>query len=1075
MSLIKSDNFFVVRLPRLPQSNLDNIPEGIKELRILLKEWMADPLVKEAIYIASPTLYDRIGIWSKNPNSKEAEKISYTLLKYYVRMSSRPTPFGLFSGIGLGTYSKRNLLISDSPILDIRRTRIDIAYLLSIRESLRATVGDDALRFFLNPTLRGAHSFIYYIELTDKGGNRQYKLSSIDTEPHLIAMLTLMGYGSHTKPPKSVDDIICGFCDIYPEAKREDVKTYITELIDESVLVVDFPLPITGEPTQSGVYTSLSRLNIFPGSEIFLECISKLDKLDSVAPEQRNEKLDPLSIYKSIYNSLSKLPFPIPDKKLFQVDIRREFKACELSEDFSKKLGDTLILLAETCNPTRSSLENFVDEFNRRFSGHMVPLLTVTNEETGVSIFSNKNYKSDLLSDLKIKHKQIKRGAEPRTENFLDRLITDQYHNSLDNEKAVIVIESKDLKQEAANKANAKINLPSSFAAIVSLYKNNEDDLVVHFKGCYGPSAANLLGRFSHLDKKLCSYLQLHLRQEETNTPEAIFAEVVHLPDGRTGNIVARPHLRNYEIVVISESYLPNDRQISLDDLNVYVENGIVKLWSSRLNRQIIPRLSSAHNYNNSTLGIYKFLCMLQNQNYQLPKFIAPASLQGKSFTPRIIMDNVILQVKRWSIDRILLEKLIDNDSWQSSIWEKLSKDHHLDRYVSYAFSDNVLPIDLHNPLMVKLLLLETKGMSQISLEENLSKTLRSAVSGKCEREVYTNEVIIPFLSPKTSDSTVSQRKSAISLGFEERRYYAPGSEWASYKIYGANSSLELFLVNQIRQFLQENSAYFDTWFFIRYQDPDYHIRLRICGCHNRINAHILPAFQKLIAPWLDDNILHRVELFTYIPEIARYGGVEGIKLAETLFMHESKSVLDILHRIQGKDDSIRWRISIIIFDLILSAFGYEVSDKLNFSEKNRSAFGREFGEDKRTRSSLGAKYRKVRRHIFDDMSLATKIRNCELTREPVPKNTDGLDNEIIFLVEEYFRQLLPLGADYENLRDCDSLIGDMDSIVGSILHMFINRVFKSENRTHEFVIYDFLRRYYLSVVKHPLAIRKAT
>ena len=53
----------------------------------------------------------------------------------------------------------------------------------------------------------------------------------------------------------------------------------------------------------------------------------------------------------------------------------------------------------------------------------------------------------------------------------------------------------------------------------------------VLIQGASGPSGARLLGRFCHADAELRCCVEDHLRVEEEHQPDAIFAEIVHLPE----------------------------------------------------------------------------------------------------------------------------------------------------------------------------------------------------------------------------------------------------------------------------------------------------------------------------------------------------------------------------------------------------------------------------------------------------------------------------------------------------------------------------------------------------------------
>lgn len=65
----------------------------------------------------------------------------------------------------------------------------------------------------------------------------------------------------------------------------------------------------------------------------------------------------------------------------------------------------------------------------------------------------------------------------------------------------------------------------------LELYDKN-DNPIIKFNGCYGSSAANLLGRFCHLHNDLQKKVTEHLIKEEQHSSDVIFAEIVHMPEG---------------------------------------------------------------------------------------------------------------------------------------------------------------------------------------------------------------------------------------------------------------------------------------------------------------------------------------------------------------------------------------------------------------------------------------------------------------------------------------------------------------------------------------------------------------
>ena len=62
------------------------------------------------------------------------------------------------------------------------------------------------------------------------------------------------------------------------------------------------------------------------------------------------------------------------------------------------------------------------------------------------------------------------------------------------------------------------------------------------------------------------------------------------------------------------------------------------------------------------------------------------------------------------------------------------------------------------------------------------------------------------------------------------QRTFIIGDNWLYYKIYTGAKTSELILTESIRPVVEEllKNNIIQKWFFIRYSDPHYHIRIRI-------------------------------------------------------------------------------------------------------------------------------------------------------------------------------------------------------------------------------------------------------
>lgn len=104
--------FFAFRTPLLPFAELLAFGEGGRAtdratLRARLRDAVSRPEVREALFIASPSLDESFDIWLRDPDSERGQKVERTLVRYFARMAARPTPFGLFAGCSVGVVGRR--------------------------------------------------------------------------------------------------------------------------------------------------------------------------------------------------------------------------------------------------------------------------------------------------------------------------------------------------------------------------------------------------------------------------------------------------------------------------------------------------------------------------------------------------------------------------------------------------------------------------------------------------------------------------------------------------------------------------------------------------------------------------------------------------------------------------------------------------------------------------------------------------------------------------------------------------------------------------------------------------------
>jgi len=285
------------------------------------------------------------------------------------------------------------------------------------------------------------------------------------------------------------------------------------------------------------------------------------------------------------------------------------------------------------------------------------------------------------------------------------------------------------------------------------------------------------------------------------------------------------------------------------------------------------------------------------------------------------------------------------------------------------------------------------------------------------------------------------------------RRRFPPGSEWLYAKLYTGVAGADYVLREVVRPVVEKaiGSGATDRWFFIRYGDPDWHLRLRFHGSPETLREGIIPALHETTAPLLGDGRIWRTQFDTYEREVERYGGAQGILLAEQLFHADSEAALEVVEMLEPGDSGTdeRWRLTLYGIDVLLTDFCFDVASRLHLLKGARENLVREFHGDKRLRGQLSERYRKEREGL---KALLTPNRDGEHQLSP------GFD-----AFARRSEKLSPIVAALKGHEQASQLSVSLAELMVSYMHMQANRLLRSAQRRQELVIYDLLIRHYES------------
>jgi thiopeptide-type bacteriocin biosynthesis protein len=1062
-----ASGFFALRTPLLPFDDFLAWSEGLEaeavlddparlegsladdraRLRSRLCAFVERPLIRDALFVASPDLDESLDVWLRDPDSERGQRIERAVVRYFSRMAGRPTPFGLFAGNSVGTTGDRTRLAIESQEKYERRTRLDMDYLFALAEALGR---DPALRpafaFRPNSSLYRAAGRLHYVEARLEEKNRTHHLVAVEDSAYLRAALARAAEGA--------DAAMLAAALVDEETSQTDAEEYVAELIDSQILHSELDLLVTGSEPGGALATELRKHGETAAvGDRLDEVRAELSAIDAAGPGS-----DPAR-YREVARQLEDLPAPVELSRLFQVDMIKPAPEAMLGGAVLNEIVRGVEILHRLVSPRRADdLSRFREAFVARYEGREVALVEALDEEAGIGFPLGSAADSDggpLLKGLDLPSASEEEASWSSRESLLLRKLTDAATRGAHE----ISLEPSDLEQLGRKDPPP---LPKAFSVVATVAAASEEalsrgDFRLFWMGSEGPSGARLLGRFCDSDSILRRHVEQHLRAEEALDPEAVFAEVVHLPEGRLGNVLFRPVLRDYEIPFLGCSGAPPDRQIPITDLFVSASGSRIVLRSARLGRRVVPRLTSAHNFRWRSLGMYRFLCELQGQDTAGGLAWNWGPLWSAPFLPRVVCGRLVLSPAQWTVGKEELKRLGESRGTKRfRVVQSWRAERGVPRLVLLADGDNRLPIDLANVLCVEDFVHLIKDREESRLIEMFPGPDELCARGPEGR--FVHELVVPFVrtSLATADSRPANTADETRLLRSEvpvARTFPPGSEWVYAKLYAGGATVDRLLSEivgpVVHQALDSGAA--DRWFFIRYGDPDWHLRLRLHGDPARLHREVLPALYASTAPLVADGRLRKLQLDTYEREVERYGGAEGIELAEQIFQADSEAVLAILEMLEEGDAGAdeRWRLALRGIDFLLEDFGFGLDEKRPLLDAARIEFAKDLRAVETVKRSLGDRFRK-------------EARNLERLLDPANDEESPLSPGLVLLRSRSAR-LVPLVAELKVRERAGRLSQPIQAIAPSYVHMHLNRMLRSGHRNQELVLYDFLGRLYES------------
>ncbi len=359
----------------------------------------------------------------------------------------------------------------------------------------------------------------------------------------------------------------------------------------------------------------------------------------------------------------------------------------------------------------------------------------------------------------------------------------------------------------------------------------------------------------------------------------ALAAEIAYAGrDAQTARLLARPPSTSV-VIADAATVLPTGlTRISPADLAVTLDGDRFAVVDARSGAEVRPVEGSSVETPYFGPPWARLLALVARERRGAPRAFDWGAFADAPVLPRLRHERLVLDVARWNVPR---EQLLGGAAEVHATIARLRADAALPRWIALAERDQRLLLDLDAGFASALLADQVRPSHEpfVRLEEAFPAPHEQWLIGPDGR--HAAELLFSFRTDVPALPAVRRAPAA------PRAVFAPGGAWTYAKLYCGPSDADLIVREHLLPLIEQlrATAPVDRWFFLRYADPEHHLRVRL---HAGGEGSLLGAAASALARLVERGIVRRVAFDTYEPETERYGP-GAVPLVEALYALHSE------------------------------------------------------------------------------------------------------------------------------------------------------------------------------------------
>lgn len=951
-------DWFTFRMPLLPFSAFTSaltdlgLPmtgsepaDGSESVRAMAT-WCAHPLIGPALWAASPALMEAASsLTSDDPagaKKKKVRRVRSGLLRYIIRMSTRSIPFGLFAGVGVGRFGHEAQFIFGDEIVGGIRLKPDTAWLASMLETARQDHrirADEVLRSHPAMLVAGDRALITCAGLYRNRGRMQVATKNTRL---LAEIVRLAAHGIECG--KLVRALLMAGL-VSSESAAEKV---VAQLLEQSVLLGDLePSLLLAEPA-GALAPRLAGLGDCPLPGKVTAVVRELDSRNASPVPAALDGLDDL------ISRMRGLGGTTPALQPLHVEAALSVRAAELPGPVASAAAAAALAVVAAAPEDyhRPHIREYREKFAARYGSRCeVPVLELLSAELGLGAPRGYSHPPANVAGPPSAYADHQARDNALLAELIKVLRAGSCELSLTSDLVA--------RLSGAGRENV-LNGPPSLDVFFQIAAKSAADITgAAWRGVLTRAPSVWSGRpMARFDGLLGDWARIEPDGFTTANQHAdvIFAQLSYLPSNeRVANVMRVPLRQRFEIPVNVSPAVPDEQVILLQDLVAGLENGRFYVRSRRLKRRVV--VVQGHMVRVTTMpNICRFLIELSLDQWHGVGGFSWGPAEGAPYLPRVVHRNFTLRAAEWNIDSATRDELKRPGAAFATAIKQWRERLRVPRLAYLENPGDGLLLDLEHPASLHELeraILHSPG-GAVTIRECVPRPdelwLRNAAG-----EAFAAEFVVPVrwteaARPAGSDTSArrpgpgDRRPDLVGrpsdLGdrrpvlLTERRKW-PGSDWIYLKFYVPQYHHDRFITTTLRDIAAElrGAGKVDRWFYIRYADPEFHIRARFHVSRPGTELAVLGELIAIAEALVASRAVNDAELAPYDRELERYGGAGGIASFERLFHADSELACQLLlDRMLTEPASTRLVTVTRTIDRIAAAWGLDAKRRLGAS-----------------------------------------------------------------------------------------------------------------------------------------------